>query len=181
MKRSLSLLAALLLAVLPLAGCASRKDEVRQAAFRFAERYNTLVTENGYAVYAVTEDDIEIGSNGFSVALVSGLVLAEGTVSDGKLVTLTVSFTESMRNYISGEGENAPGETSANALYLESFVLVAMSDAYETADVEDIAAFVGDVLLPSFSSVQRVGAYKMRSTVSKPDFSDAVSRLDLLS
>ena len=152
-------LAAVMLA-LPLASC-TPAETTRDAADTYRERFNALCAELGYDVYFASQADVDVSGDTFTAVMMTGLFTVTGEIKDGGVEALTVTLNDSARTYIDVSDDRDAAELSV--LFMASLPILALTDEYETLDVEDVQAFVVETALASLEKVQLVGDYKLKT------------------
>ena len=161
MKRLVALLAALVIVTLPLASCGTAETTF-DAADAYRERFNTLCAELGYDAYFMSQADVDTIGDTFTAVMMTGLFTVSGAVKADRIESLTVALNDSARTYIEISDDKDAARLSV--FFMASLPILALTDEYETLDVEDVQAFVVNTVLPSLDEVQLVGDYKLRPT-----------------
>ena len=169
-------LAAVMLA-LPLVSCAA-PETTQSAADAYRERFNTLCAELGYDVYFASQADVDVSGNTFTAVMMTGLFTVTGEIKDGSVEALTVTLNKSAKTYIDISDDRDAAELSV--LFMASLPILALTDEYETLDIQDVQQFVTDTVLPSLEKVQLVGDYKLKTSYTlSPDKLLTVEALSL--
>lgn len=179
MKRFVSLFLTVALLLSLFVGCSKATPSKGLSIEAFAERLNLVCDALGYEPYKITSKDIVVKRHSFSSTMLSGMFEVSGTLTDNVIESFSIRFSDELKSYLSDSQDLE--NVLLSTFFIESLLVLAFTDIYETVDKEDATDFMTETLFPSFETVQKIGDYKLNSFFDTSAKASAVVSLTLLS